>query len=178
MIEQYHIPQPNRESTSHRYQEPTESCDHDFEIRRFLCSNGAIQYRKQCTKCGKGLPAMSKSKLSPRQLKDAPLFDRDLQENTRHAAWEQYKAEREQTISEAGRMWWAWYNGYLASPLWARRRAAVLRLSGGICEACGEPTATIAHHLKYDHVGAEPLYDLVAVCASCHTQIHTPEEAP
>jgi 5-methylcytosine-specific restriction endonuclease McrA len=175
MIERYHIPQPSREGAERRFQDPTASCDHTYEVRRFLCSNGAVQYRKQCTKCGKGLPAMAKRTLSLHQLKNAPLFDRDLQENVRHAAWEHHKAKREQIETARGAKWWAWYNTYLESPVWARRRAAVLRLSGGLCEACGEPNATIAHHLKYDHVGAEPLYDLVAVCTSCHTQIHQME---
>jgi 5-methylcytosine-specific restriction endonuclease McrA len=143
-----------------------------------LCANGVTQFREQCTQCGKTLPAISKHTLSSQEQKNAPLFDRDLQENVRHAAWEQRKSQREQAESEAGKAWWAWYNGYLVSPLWSRRRNAALRLSGRLCGACGESTATIVHHLTYDHVGAEPLYELVAVCSSCHDQIHSLEDTP
>ena len=55
MIEQYPIKPPGTETTSSPFVDPTETCSHDFEIRRFVCSNGAIQYRPQCAACGQEL---------------------------------------------------------------------------------------------------------------------------
>lgn len=169
MIEQYSIPQPKKDRPLARFQNPADSCGHRFEIRRMSCSNGTTQFRKQCTQCGKGLPAISVKTLSRRERNKAPEFDRSLQDVVRETAWDQWRTSVEYNRQER---WLAWYNGYLASPVWSRRRAAVLDRSRRICEACRKLRATTVHHLTYEHVGAEPLFELVGVCSSCHQQIH------
>ncbi len=78
---------------------------------------------------------------------------------------------------EQDRRWWAWYDQYLQSPEWQARRRLVLRRAGGKCEGCRIRRAVQAHHLTYDRVGREMLFDLVAVCAECHNQIHAKERA-
>ena len=75
--------------------------------------------------------------------------------------------------------WFAWYNTYLQSDGWKRRRQMVLRRDEGICTAyltgC-TGTATEVHHLSYDMMrqgdldAHQPLYQLRAVCAACHQQ--------
>ena len=67
---------------------------------------------------------------------------------------------------------WERYDAYLDSPAWAHRRQLVLRRAGGICEGCGTEPAREVHHLTYQRVGHEMLFDLVAVCADCHRAIH------
>ena len=67
--------------------------------------------------------------------------------------------------------WWAWYRGYLQTPVWAEKRRLVFERARGTCEACGQAPAEQVHHLNYKHVGREPLFDLVAVCASCHADL-------
>ena len=64
------------------------------------------------------------------------------------------------------------YRRYLASDAWQRRRSRVLQRAGGRCEGCGEHPATEVHHLTYDHVGDEFLFELVALCSECHRRIH------
>lgn len=64
------------------------------------------------------------------------------------------------------------YDAYLASEEWAAKRALVLRRCGGVCEGCGERTATQVHHMSYAHVFAEFLFELLGLCAECHERYH------
>jgi 5-methylcytosine-specific restriction endonuclease McrA len=64
------------------------------------------------------------------------------------------------------------YKQYLQSEAWRRRRELVLRRALGICEGCGQASATEVHHLTYDHVGNEFLWELVAICRDCHERYH------
>jgi hypothetical protein len=64
------------------------------------------------------------------------------------------------------------YQDYLSSPAWKHRRDLVLWRSRGICEGCQSSKATEVHHLTYEHVGEELLFELVAVCRACHEKIH------
>lgn len=169
MIEQYPIPQPQQGEANKRFQSPADICQHEYELRRMDCINGASQYRQQCVKCGKATGAISLSTISLQQKRDASAFDKDMANRVHQAAWEHWRlsAEYDREVK-----WQAWYATYLESDVWHRRRAAVIARAGGICEACRKAKAVMAHHTTYVHVGAEPLYDLVAVCKSCHDQVH------
>jgi len=68
--------------------------------------------------------------------------------------------------------WRAEHDRYLRTAQWARRRAAVLRRAGYRCEGCGQRQATQVHHLHYRRWRREMLFDLVAVCETCHRLIH------
>jgi hypothetical protein len=81
-----------------------------------------------------------------------------------------HEAERVRRENE-NREWWKKYNAYLTSPPWKAKSRAVILRARGVCEGCGVNPATEAHHLNYDHVFAEPLFDLVAVCHPCHEAI-------
>ncbi len=67
------------------------------------------------------------------------------------------------------------YHAYLQTPEWRERSQAVLRRAGFVCEGCGKANATQAHHLSYDHVGNEFLWELRAVCRPCHERFHNSE---
>lgn len=67
------------------------------------------------------------------------------------------------------------YTTHLQSEKWARTRRLVLLRANHRCEKCGEATARQVHHLTYEHLGDEPLEDLVAVCIPCHQAIHNPD---
>lgn len=40
------------------------------------------------------------------------------------------------------------------------------------CKGCGHKQAEDVHHLTYDHIFDELLFELIAVCRDCHTRIH------
>lgn len=172
MIEKYHIPPPDKGIELVPYQDPTATCEHRFELRRMRIRGGGVQYKNQCTLCGKGSPAIAHDKLSPAAREHAPLYDKELEQNVREEYREKRRAIAASYQESYSDRWWAWYTEYLSSPVWQRRRAAVLKRSEYVCEACGQGRAVNAHHLTYDNVGHEPLYELVAVCANCHDAIH------
>ena len=64
------------------------------------------------------------------------------------------------------------YSDYLLSPEWAKRRDAVIERCSGLCEGCGNAPVDHVHHLTYDNIGDEFLWQLVGVCAPCHARAH------
>ena len=106
MIEQYPVPQPEKDDDIEPYHDPVESCAHDYEVRRMFCADGSIQFRKQCTQCGKGLPALARSSLTIQERDQSPPFDRELEQNVRHVAWEQ----RQTAGGDRRARWFKWYN--------------------------------------------------------------------
>jgi 5-methylcytosine-specific restriction endonuclease McrA len=80
----------------------------------------------------------------------------------------QAEAEREQKRAE----WFRRYNAYLKTPQWRTKSQMVLERASYRCEGCGMARATQAHHLTYDHVGDELLWELRAVCKGCHERAH------
>jgi 5-methylcytosine-specific restriction endonuclease McrA len=97
----------------------------------------------------------------------------------RHAQWEievqQRQIEEQQRQIErqkADVQWWREYNAYLSSPEWKARRALVLQRAKGRCEGCGTASATDVHHVTYDRVYSEMLFDLLALCRPCHQILH------
>lgn len=175
MLLKYHIPEPPRECTDN-FVDPSENCDHRLELRKHVCSNDTIQYRKQCILCGQSTSAISHAKIAPQEKAFAPKYDPDLQDNIHKQAYEDWRANND--VDRAGPPpkretgWWAWYNLYLESDVWKQKRNAVLKRAHNTCERCGNARATVIHHLTYISVGREPLWALVALCDSCHKELH------
>lgn len=63
------------------------------------------------------------------------------------------------------------YRAYYQSRSWRARRQRVLR-ERPCCERCQRARAQMAHHLSYKRIGQELDSDLMAVCRSCHHQLH------
>lgn len=78
----------------------------------------------------------------------------------------------------ADKDWPQLYADYLRSQEWADRRARVMERAGYRCEGCRDRNATEVHHLSYDNVTREFLFELVALCGECHERIHTEEMPP
>ena len=60
------------------------------------------------------------------------------------------------------------YHQYLASREWAVKKEAVKVRSQGFCELCHHRKLENTHHITYEHIGNEPLEDLIGVCEPCH----------
>lgn len=41
-----------------------------------------------------------------------------------------------------------------------------------VCTACGEAPSEQAHHLTYERIYREPLFNPAGVCRSCHASLH------
>lgn len=145
------------------------NCEHlSTAIRWRIMRNGQGRWVIQCLFCGREVRAISKNAVEVRMMTDRPPFD----ENMEGAIIESIGRAREDTRNNENEAWWNWYNSYLKTPEWHRRRDAVFTRCEGICEGCGINRATQVHHLTYDHAGDEFLFELVAVCSLCHSRLH------
>lgn len=68
------------------------------------------------------------------------------------------------------------YATYLRSPHWRVMRDAYWKSSEPKDCICGERDGLQLHHLTYERLGEELLYDLTPLCKPCHAMIHTLEQ--
>lgn len=152
------------------------SCEHGHnDIRKFTCSNGTIQYVKQCLLCGEkvGNPIKKEDAFKARGALDFILpFEELLRERmrfddvaSRREAYESARAANKMEFVQR-------YSEYLSSEKWRRKRNAVINRAGGVCEGCLETDAEVVHHTTYAHWGNELLFELVALCHNCHDRAH------
>lgn len=155
-------------------------CEHPTtEIRWRVRRDNSGCWVRQCLTCG-AQAGSQLSKTAP-EVQNLPktLFDPSIAERydkARKIHWERKRQAEEQEKDRKQREWWQWYSRYLKSTEWKAKRAIVLKRSGGMCEGCRLRKATEVHHLTYAHAGNELLFELVAVCDSCHARLH-PEKA-
>jgi hypothetical protein len=156
-----------------------QKCEHtDAEFRRLKTANGVFQLRKQCLDCGELVGGAFR--------RDAVHgFDRLLlvDEVARHRAQNQWrdKSEQRQQIAERYReeeqkAFWEYYNAHLNSPEWREKCRLKRERASNVCEGCGVNKVNHIHHLTYDNLGDELLFELVALCVECHQKIHPHRE--
>jgi hypothetical protein len=133
---------------------------------------GLTQCRRQCLDCGAPIgPAIAKAAAEREGGGRIEDFDAAFEQRAEALAKAKREAEWAATRAERRRL----YDAYLASDAWWKKRAAVMRRCGGICEGCGEAPAVEVHHRTYEHFGAELLFELVGLCRSCHATAHDAE---
>lgn len=145
-------------------------CDHEeSEIRFKVYSNNTKHYFEQCNDCGSQLGAAIKH-ADIEDIDNVPEWNKDTEQHylASKLAY-QVELQEEQARRQRNKEgdWWSWYSEYLSSPEWQSKRARVLQRDE-LCQACLKRKATQAHHKTYEHVGNEPLFDLVGVCNVCH----------
>ena len=155
-------------------------CNHEHKtVRRKLAADNSVSIWHQCDRCGHKVGvAIKKASMNPAKVQALPLWDTQLE--TRFNAQkkkhfdEAYAVEKQRCEDD----WDKAYNQYLQTPEWKRKRELVLLRAQGICEGCREAEATVVHHLNYDYVGDEFLFQLVALCRPCHDRCHNPPQQP
>lgn len=144
-------------------------CDHDdAALCTHVHSNGQRHIKFQCLVCGRRGGSIPRAhRLIVALPEEPPLADLE-----RWGRWCADEHERRRAEWDARRVWYR--TEYLQSEAWRKRAAMVLFRDRGLCQAkldgC-EHTASDVHHRTYANVEDEPLYDLVAVCRSCHERI-------
>ncbi|MBO2546150.1 HNH endonuclease [Salegentibacter sp. BDJ18] len=157
--------------------EKLSDCEHNFGTYKFKYSEGMIQVITRCIKCGKFKKAHKKKDFN---LESLEFYDNSLEneyyQNLNKARRQFYKKQDSIRLAEKKltNAWTIqnWYQGYLESNMWKRKRAWVFNRSKGHCERCGEPAAQV-HHKTYERLGYEAPEDLMAVCMSCHGKEHS-----
>ncbi|MEW5835307.1 MAG: hypothetical protein AB1832_09610 [Pseudomonadota bacterium] len=150
------------------------ACQHpNKELRSQVVAGGAVQRVYQCLTCGQrasnAVPKAEAIRLCGGN--EPPPFDEALRNRWNSERRAGIEAIRESDNTE----FWDSYETYLRSEAWANKRAAVFTRANDVCEGCRENAATQVHHLSYEHVGNEFLFQLVAICEPCHERLH-PED--
>jgi hypothetical protein len=144
-------------------------CKHlNTELRYKIICDGRKQYTRQCISCGAQIGQWEKA--PPKELIDqVQEFDQSLNDHWQQAAPETHRRkQKEQQLNRHQQ-----YEDYINnSPEWQQRRALVLRRCNSICEACLKQRATQVHHLTYNSLYQEILWELRGVCPACHSHIH------
>lgn len=156
------------------------SCQNKALVRRQV-AGGAVHYGHQCPVCGKW-KSVPKATLSPGEMSAAGTFDDSISDRywrERHVVLQRQRDNERRAESQR---WWLAYGAYLNSDKWKERSQKVLERDNHICQACLIRKATQAHHLTYEHCqnaagefGYEPLFDLIAICKTCHDFHHKVE---
>lgn len=63
------------------------------------------------------------------------------------------------------------YREYLKTPQWKIKRGKRLDIDGHACVLCRSTEHLEVHHLSYDRLGHEPLFDLRTLCHDCHEAV-------
>lgn len=139
-------------------------------------SNGSKQIHLQCLACGETTKGPIKhSEFTAEQLATMPAFDLALRDKSRSGITLEDKIGRELFLARRARErieMTERYREYLLSPEWAEKRRLILIRDGYLCQGCLQRDATEVHHLTYDHVYNEFMFELTSVCSICHPRIH------
>lgn len=64
------------------------------------------------------------------------------------------------------------YSDYMQSNEWYTKRELVLARDNYVCQGCLKRRATQVHHLTYEHLGVEFMWELLSICDECHSRLH------
>jgi 5-methylcytosine-specific restriction endonuclease McrA len=152
-------------------------CEHKATDTRVRTkSNGVRVVVRQCLRCGGAVGTIQKRYIT---LAGIPEWDEELPKRWQSEVDEFYRrraAQYEANRQKQNEEWWAAYDRYLLTPEWRAKRTAVLARVKGVCEGCGLRPPVQVHHTTYEHVGFEMLWELKAVCMTCHRQLHPDAE--
>lgn len=150
-------------------------CRHERrEVRIKTKQNQSKVAKAQCLNCGEPLGQESKRSDHPNApdwdeaLNATYLADRKASENELEMRYYQLSI----TADTSGE------DDYYHSEAWREKREKVKRRANRICEGCLEKRAVHVHHLTYDNFGDELLFQLVALCTSCHSKLHPKKISP
>lgn len=152
----------------------------DYKLRRRKINGGGYHYCWQCLICGQRLGASLPAQKIERSLGTPPLFDESLCDEYNQRVQDYYESRRadlDDQILKKRTEWWQRYNEHLRSDKWLNLRRQVLKRCNGICEGCDSSPAAEVHHLTYENMGDELLFQLVGLCVECHRKVHGEAEA-
>lgn len=153
-------------------------CNHINRHIAFYLNGGRRMYGWHCVFCGE-FEVLRKATLSQSQIAAARLRNESIKKDfneKRLAYWQQLESQRTQIqVRDKEREALEWrrrYDAHLLSPEWAELRRRVFSRAAGLCEGCRRRPPVQVHHLTYEHMGNEFLWELAAVCLECHRRVH------
>jgi len=151
-------------------------CECKNTVERYkVDSLGRKHYRRMCVSCGRlATAAFSVKDRDPRDVERIPEYD-DTRFLQYQAAQRQYYEKqlglKDREIAKEKEIHKEKYYEYLRSPEWRAKREKVLQRDKFICQGCLNAEATEVHHLTYDHVFNEFLFELTSLCRECHERL-------
>ena len=155
-------------------------CTHEGEQSRTVRKNTAagIRLYQECRKCQRTFGNAIALNSVP-DIKKVPMHNEaktaEFLDSVKRQLDQTFARSRESwdaRIEQANDEWWELYNDYLSSPAWSAIRSKVIERAHNRCEGCRAAGIEHVHHLTYDRVGWELLFDLVALCRNCHDRAH------
>lgn len=146
----------------------TENCPHECtRVRYRKASNGALMYKPQCVRCGALVGNWIPHCDLDKNFTYGPIDDnlsKIYSDNALSLRRELLAIEKNERATE--------YSEYLMTENWRAKRRAVFERCGQVCEGCRERKATEVHHITYEHIYDEFLFELVGLCNECHSRMH------
>jgi hypothetical protein len=142
--------------------------EHKLEYVKKLSITGNYLLRQQCKVCGEAKSTGLKNRLVD-NVNSLPDFIEDLYEvvfNFKKEAVNSFRVEPDMEMLNE-------YNNYLNSDKWKLKRKKVLERDNHLCQACLTNKANEVHHLTYQNIYDEPLFELISVCKRCHEKIES-----
>lgn len=145
------------------------NCTHEkVELRYNTNSHRQKMYVHQCLFCGR--KAGDWIKHSEVRSACAP-FDEELK-NCLSVLYHEREDLRKSVFKDNTQACREIYDQYMGSIDWLNVRDKALSRDEYLCQGCLEARTTQVHHLTYDNLGREFLFELISLCAACHTRIH------
>jgi len=150
-------------------------CPHDdkADVVRTKSANGSPLFRWRCRTCTKLFAVVSRADVV---RTSTPWFELPDEENSHGEYFEEVhrhvtaanEQNREKWLQDSQQKRNLEYHEYLQSSAWRLKRDAVMKRDNRLCQGCLKNQATQVHHLTYDRIFNEMLFDLVAICHECH----------
>ena len=149
--------------------------DHDYEDHVWTTVDNRKVVSSICKFCGHkkqgGLKSSKNKDKLPNGDKLLAKYE-ELKKETYDLYWKKREAYsnkvREIRLNERRKN----YNEYIKSAEWLNFRQLVLERDKNMCQGCLKSEAEEVHHLTYDNLGNELLFELISVCKPCHDRIH------
>lgn len=137
---------------------------------------------QQCTTCGASIGNSVKKVdgLPPWDVALAEVY-RAQRDTERTAIQQKYlllKQDEDRNNAQTAEQRRREYEAYRRTSRWQMKRSKVIRRANGVCEGCMDAPATLVHHLEYSNIGDELLFQLVALCKTCHERAHPEHYEP
>jgi 5-methylcytosine-specific restriction endonuclease McrA len=145
----------------------------NIQTMQVATANG-FSYRNICQNCFTTILVIKKTDKPIGKIINISLDDLNknkflINKNSIYSELLNIKTNNQQNKKNA---FWINYKEYLKSERWQNKRLKVLERDKYLCQACLRNKATQAHHLTYERVFDEPLFDLISICTPCHEKLH------
>jgi hypothetical protein len=149
------------------------------EFRRGTNKSGGPIFQMQCLDCGQRIGSLIKRPPNAEQLNELDEAIHDAynvaQKEKKDKIDQKYveiQLRRWNANEKGGEYYTQAREAYMNSPAWKNLRQLVMERAQNLCEGCRKKTASEVHHLSYEHLRHEFLFELVALCRDCHTRYH------